>query len=168
MRSAYSDVLRPHSTLVGSALGTPGFEWTAPAPAMRRTRSPCCARAASGHPAAQSPAMNSRRRIRDPPGRSSASLSRPRMQRNRLLRHGDFVDACRWFCHRTSGGFAAVHEPLRGPQELIPTDRQPCPLTEVHRPSARATGAGGRPRTRRRRAAARAGGGAGGDRKEWG
>jgi hypothetical protein len=34
---------------------------------MRRTRSPCCARATTGHAAAlPSPAMNCRRRIRDP------------------------------------------------------------------------------------------------------
>jgi hypothetical protein len=49
---------------------------------MCRTRSPCCARAASGHATAlPSPAMNSLRRIRDlPPDRGS--LSRGRLQGN--------------------------------------------------------------------------------------
>jgi hypothetical protein len=47
---------------------------------MRRTRSPCCARAVSGHPVAPSPAMNSRRLIRSPrrqsPTRSAAGSGR--------------------------------------------------------------------------------------------
>ena len=53
---------------------------------MRRTRSACCARATTGH-AAELPslAMNSRRRIGHPPGRSIGSLSRPGMKGNGLL-----------------------------------------------------------------------------------
>jgi hypothetical protein len=32
--------------------------------------------------------------------------------------------------------FFAAREARYGPQESIPTGRKPCPLTEVHRPSA--------------------------------
>jgi hypothetical protein len=49
---------------------------------MRLTRSPCCACATSGHAAAPSPAMNSRRRIRDLPALFGSSLSRGRLQGN--------------------------------------------------------------------------------------
>ena len=50
---------------------------------MRRNRWGCCARAAIGHTAAlPSPAINSLRRIRDPPSRFNGSLSRSRMQGN--------------------------------------------------------------------------------------
>jgi len=69
---------------------------------MRRARSPCCARAASGHAAAiPSPAMNSRRCILDPPRLISFSLSRTGLHGNRASRLNGLVGVsgfapCRW------------------------------------------------------------------------
>jgi hypothetical protein len=64
----------------------------------------CCARANTGHAAAlPSPAMNSRRRIPDPPADRGGAY------RGGGCKGTGYVEACRRFGDRTKGPFAAVH-----------------------------------------------------------